>query len=76
MVDGMIVMPDGSQWTPSTSRSTVKCVTCDNLVDTPEEILSYPNGNCPDCGNPWTGDEARGIVIKVTVPEAIKGGAA
>jgi predicted RNA-binding Zn-ribbon protein involved in translation (DUF1610 family) len=68
-----IVMPDGSQWLPSTSKEHVKCSSCDNLVDTPEEVASFPDGNCPDCGNSWTGTEARGTVIYVTMPQAISG---
>jgi hypothetical protein len=44
-------------------------------VDTPEEIASYPDGNCPDCGEAWTGAEVRSTSIMVTAPEAIRGGA-
>jgi len=44
-------------------------------VDTPEEVLSYPTGNCPDCGNSWTGDESRSTIIQVTMPQSINGGA-
>jgi len=69
----VVTMPDGSRWKPSTSSDTVHCVSCNNAVDTPEEVLSYPNGNCPDCGNPWTGSERRSTVIIVTAPEPIKG---
>ena len=75
MTDNILTMPNGSQWKPSTSRDIVSCVSCDNEVDTPEEILSYPNGNCPDCGNPWTGSEKRSTIIQVTVPEQLGGGA-
>ena len=46
----ILIMPDGSRWKPSTSSDTVECVNCSNEVDTPEEIASYPDGNCPDCG--------------------------
>jgi predicted RNA-binding Zn-ribbon protein involved in translation (DUF1610 family) len=70
-----LVMPDGSEWKPSTSRDVVSCASCPNEVDTPEEILSYPSGNCPNCGNPWTGSEKRSTIIQVTVPEAMGGGA-
>jgi predicted RNA-binding Zn-ribbon protein involved in translation (DUF1610 family) len=62
-------------WIPSTSSDTVHCIGCGNAVDTPEEIASYPNGNCPDCGKTWTGAEVRSTSITVTAPEAIKGGA-
>lgn len=70
-----ITMSDGSKWRPSSSRDVVQCATCDNEVDTPEEVASYPDGNCPDCGNPWTGSEKRSTTITVTMPE-IFGGAA
>ena len=73
MTDTIITMPDGSKWKPSTSQDLIHCASCDNAVDTPEEIASYPNGNCPDCGNPWTGSEAKGVRISVTAPEAISG---
>jgi predicted RNA-binding Zn-ribbon protein involved in translation (DUF1610 family) len=69
----IITMPNGSQWLPSTATETVKCVTCDNVVDTANEIASYPDGNCPDCGNPWTGNERQDAVICVTMPQAISG---
>lgn len=69
----VITMPDGSQWKPSTSSDTVHCVNCNNAVDTPEEVLSYPNGNCPQCGSSWTGTERRSTKIIVTAPEPIKG---
>ena len=60
-------------WLPSTSKDIVKCSNCDNLVDTPEEIASYPSGNCPHCGNSWTGKESKSVQIKVTVPQALSG---
>jgi uncharacterized paraquat-inducible protein A len=69
----IIQMPDGSRWKPSTSTDMVHCVHCDNAVDTPEEIASYPDGTCPDCNNSWTGNERRSTTIVVTAPEAIKG---
>ena len=69
----ILIMPDGSRWKPSTSSDTVECVNCDNAVDTPEEIASYPDGNCPDCGEPWTGSEKRSTTIVVTMPAQIKG---
>ena len=62
-------------WLPATTRDLVECVSCENSVDTPEEIASYPNGNCPQCGNPWTGSEKRSTIIQVTAPEALDGGA-
>ena len=46
---------------------------CGNLVDTPAEIASYPDGNCPECGNPWTGSEVRTTTITVTAPAQISG---
>jgi predicted RNA-binding Zn-ribbon protein involved in translation (DUF1610 family) len=73
MSDTIITMPDGSRWKPSTSSDTVHCVNCDNAVDTPEEIASYPDGNCPDCGETWTGSEKRSTMITVTAPEPIGG---
>ena len=60
-------------WIPSTSSDTVHCNSCGNAVDTPEEILSYPDGNCPDCGQSWTGSERRSTSIMVTAPEAVRG---
>jgi len=72
----IIIMSDGSRWRPSSSRDVVHCVNCSNEVDTPEEIASYPDGNCPDCGSPWTGGEKRSTMIQVTMPENMSGGAA
>ena len=69
----IIVLGNGTQWKPSTSRDLIHCASCENAVDTPEEIASYPDGNCPDCGNSWTGSEATGVSISVTAPEAISG---
>ena len=73
--DTVITMADGSKWSPSTSRDLIHCANCGNAVDTPEEILSYPSGNCPDCGNSWTGDESKSTIIQVTMPQSITGGA-
>jgi predicted RNA-binding Zn-ribbon protein involved in translation (DUF1610 family) len=73
MSNQVIQMPDGTRWKPSTSSDMVHCVSCNNAVDTPAEIASYPGGNCPDCGQSWTGAEKRSTTIIVTVPEAIKG---
>jgi len=71
----ILTMPNGSQWKPSTSLDTVHCVTCKNVVDTPAESASYPDGNCPECGSSWTGAEKRSTIIQVTMPESITGGA-
>jgi len=73
MTDTIITMPDGSRWKPSSSSDTVHCVNCENVVDTPEEVASYPDGNCPNCGQSWTGAEKRSTKITVTAPEAIRG---
>jgi DNA-directed RNA polymerase subunit RPC12/RpoP len=71
----VLTMPNGSRWRPSTSRDVVLCATCSNEVDTPEEILSYPDGDCPQCGSSWTGAEKRSTSVQVTMPESITGGA-
>ena len=68
-----IIMPDGSRWSPSSSTDVVKCANCENEVDTPAEIASYPDGNCPDCGESWTGSEVRKTTILVTAPAQISG---
>ena len=68
-----IVLGNGTKWKPATSSDTVHCVNCDNAVDTPEEVATYPDGNCPDCGESWTGAERRSTSISVTAPEAISG---
>ena len=73
MTDTIITMPNGSRWKPATSSDTVHCNNCSNAVDTPEEIASYPGGNCPDCGEAWTGAVVRSTSIMVTAPEAIQG---
>tara|TARA_R100001460_G_scaffold49524_1_gene87722 strand:- start:225 stop:452 length:228 start_codon:yes stop_codon:yes gene_type:complete len=70
----ILIMPDGSRWKPSTSTDVVECANCNNAVDTPEEIASYPDGNCPECGKSWTGSERRNTTITVTMPEKISGG--
>lgn len=69
----IIDMPDGGRWLPSTSTETIKCASCDNVVDTVDERASYPDGNCPECDNPWTGKERKDAVICVTMPQAISG---
>tara|TARA_R100000541_G_scaffold10115_1_gene17932 strand:- start:99 stop:332 length:234 start_codon:yes stop_codon:yes gene_type:complete len=71
----IIVLPDGTKWRPSTSRDVVNCATCENEVDTPEEIASYPDGKCPNCGSSWTGSENRSTMVQVTMPDSIIGGA-
>tara|TARA_R100000908_G_C3671757_1_gene94300 strand:+ start:262 stop:495 length:234 start_codon:yes stop_codon:yes gene_type:complete len=71
----IIIMSDGGKWRPSTSRDLVNCTNCGNEVDTPEEIASYPDGNCPDCGSSWTGSENRSTMVQVTMPDSIIGGA-
>ena len=73
MSDTIITMSDGSTWKPATSVDVVSCASCENKVNTPEEIASYPDGNCPDCGESWTGTEERSTNIKVTAPEGISG---
>ena len=73
MSDTVISMPDGSKWSPSTSVDVVQCESCGNLVDTPAEIASYPDGKCPDCGENWTGSEVRTTTITVTAPAQISG---
>jgi len=69
----VITMADGSKWLPSSSSDTVHCVGCGNAVDTPEEVATYPNGNCPDCGEAWTGAEQKDTAITVTAPAPIGG---
>ena len=73
MTSTILVMNNGSHWKPATSSDKVHCVSCENIVDTPEEVASYPNGTCPQCGNAWTGAEKRSTSITVTAPEAIEG---
>ena len=62
-------------WKPSKIYDTVHCTNCSNAVDTPEEKATYPDGNCPECGSPWTGSEKRSTMVMVTMPVAITGGA-
>jgi hypothetical protein len=45
MTDTIITMDNGSTWRPSGSVDTVHCANCENVVDTKEEIASYPNGS-------------------------------
>jgi predicted RNA-binding Zn-ribbon protein involved in translation (DUF1610 family) len=61
------------QWLPAQTSDKVYCVNCGNEVDTPEEVASYPNGNCPECGEPWTGAERKDVSISVTVPQQLGG---
>lgn len=75
MSDGtVIVMADGGRWRPATSVDKLQCHNCDNLVDTPEEVASYPNGTCPDCGESWTAETKRHTAITVTMPQSMDGG--
>ena len=69
----IIVIGDGSRFRPSTSVDTLQCHSCGNLVDTPEEVASYPNGKCPKCGASWPAETKRHTAITVTAPEAISG---
>jgi len=62
-----------TEWLPATTSDKVYCVNCSNEVDTPEEIASYPNGNCPQCGNSWTGAEKRDTSISVASPTPLGG---
>jgi predicted RNA-binding Zn-ribbon protein involved in translation (DUF1610 family) len=64
----IIRTPNGSEWSPATSVALVHCVNCGNAVDTPEEEATYPEGQCPDCGQSWTGTENKGVKISVTSP--------
>jgi|TARA_R110000823_G_scaffold2684_4_gene10768 predicted RNA-binding Zn-ribbon protein involved in translation (DUF1610 family) len=56
-----------------TSFNKIVCSGCDNQVDTPEEISSYPEGNCPECGDPWTGDESKHASVMATMPVSAGG---
>jgi DNA-directed RNA polymerase subunit RPC12/RpoP len=69
----VIIIGDGSKWSPSSSVEKVECVHCSNEVDTPAEIASYPSGRCPDCGKNWVGTEKRSTAISVTAPAPILG---
>jgi predicted RNA-binding Zn-ribbon protein involved in translation (DUF1610 family) len=69
----IITMPDGGRWKPATSEDKLQCHNCNNLVDTPEEVASYPDGTCPDCGESWTGETKRHTKITVTMPQAAGG---
>jgi|VirMetMinimDraft_7_1064189.scaffolds.fasta_scaffold00719_5 predicted Zn-ribbon and HTH transcriptional regulator len=60
---------------PSSSQDSVQCQNCGYVAETPFETLSYPHGNCPECGSPWTGGEKRSTMIQVTAPENLSGGA-
>lgn len=75
MADNVTIIrtPNGSEWLPATSVDLVHCANCGNAVDTPEEQATYPDGNCPDCGQTWTGSEGRGVRITVTAPAPIAG---
>jgi DNA-directed RNA polymerase subunit RPC12/RpoP len=71
----ILTMSDNSKWKPSSSKDVLYCASCSNEVDTPAEIATYPQGNCPQCGSSWTGEEKRSTIIQVTMPESITGGA-
>ena len=71
--DTILIMLNGCKQKSSISQDLIHCASCDNAVDTPEEIASYPSGNCPQCGNPWTGSESKSVRIFATAPEAISG---
>lgn len=58
---------------PSTSVDLIHCDNCNNAVDTPAEHATYPDGQCPECLEPWTGTERRGVRIFATVPDAASG---
>ena len=45
MSDTILTMSNGSKWRPSSSVDTIQCHNCDNLVDTPEEVATYPDGS-------------------------------
>ena len=72
--DTVFTMDNGSKWKPSTSTELIHCANCGNAVDTPEELLSYPSGNCPDCGESWTDETKRHTKITVTMPQSADGG--
>ena len=74
MTETILTMDNGSQWTPVKTTESIGCASCDNIVDTPEEVASYPNGNCPQCGNTWTGAESKHVQVFVASPEPIGGG--
>ena len=69
----VIIIGDGSKWSPASSVDKIECHNCANEVDTPEEIASYPSGNCPDCGQSWLGTEKQSTAISVTAPAPILG---
>jgi uncharacterized paraquat-inducible protein A len=69
----IIIMDDGGRFRPSSSVDKLQCHHCDNLVDTPEEVASYPEGTCPDCGKSWTAETKRHTSVTVTMPEAAGG---
>jgi len=62
-----------TEWLPAQTSDKVYCVNCSNEVDTPEEIASYPDGNCPQCGNLWTGAERKDTAITVASPQPLGG---
>lgn len=73
MSDTVITMDDGGRFHPSSSTDTVQCHNCSNIVDTPAEVASYPDGTCPQCGDAWTSDTKRHTSITITMPQSLSG---
>lgn len=73
MSQDYLTMPNGAKYLPAVSEDSVFCMSCYNEVDTPEEVATYPAGNCPQCNNPWTGTEPKSTRIMVTMPVALGG---
>ena len=69
MSDTIITMDDGGRFYPSSSTDSVQCNNCDNIVDTPAEIASYPDGNCPDYAKACT-DAKQHTSTTVTITQA------
>ena len=69
----VIILGDGSKWSPASSVEKIECHNCSNEVDTLAEIASYPDGNCPNCGETWLGTEKKSTAISVTAPAPILG---
>jgi hypothetical protein len=71
----ILTLPEDRGRDASAGTDKVYCEGCDNVVDSPDTIASYPSGECPQCGTAWTGKEKRSTLIQVTMPESIMGGA-
>ncbi len=69
----IIVMDDGGRFRPSSSVDKLQCHSCGNIVDTPAEVASYPDGTCPQCGLKWTAETKRHTAVTVCMPEAAGG---